>query len=335
MSSKISKISYFLPEKEFSNNDFFELFPDSKDKTNLQKIGIQKRHIAKEELASDLAVEAAKKLFKEHNISPKEIDFVIFCAQEFDYYTPTTACVIQEKLGIPSHAGAIDYNLGCSGFVYGLSIAKGFIESIDLNNVLLLTSSTLTKTFHEKDKSSRYIFGDGAAATLITKSNTPNGIGEFIFGTDGSGYNKIIVKDGGARNEITKDSLLDKSDEFGNVYNDSCFFMNGTSIFIFAIKRVPKLIEELLRKSNLSLSDIDLFIFHQANRFLIETLQKKIGIPDEKTFIYMETIGNTVSSTIPIALCEAIKSGKATSGQKVLLAAFGVGLSWSATIIEI
>ena len=318
----------------FSNEDFFKLFPESKNNQNLKKIGIQNRRIAEKELASDLAVNAAKKLFSEHNVSPENIDFIIFCAQEFDYYTPTTACVIQQKLGIPSDAGAIDYNLGCSGFVYGLSIAKGFIESIGLNNVLLLTSSTLTKTFHEKDKSSRYIFGDGAAATLITKNNK-SGIGEFIFGTDGSGYNKIIVKDGGSRNALTESSYIEKTDEYGNIYNDACFFMNGTSIFIFGIKTVPKMINELLSKSGLHHSEIDLYIFHQANRFLIETLQKKIGIPDEKRFIYMENVGNTVSSTIPIALYEALKCGQAKPGQKILLAAFGVGLSWSATIIEI
>ena len=334
MPAKIAHISYHLPEKKFSNNDFFEIFPESKENTNLDKIGIKSRQIVEKELASDLAVEAAKKLFKEHNISPESIDFVIFCAQEFDYYTPTTACVIQHKLGIPTSAGAIDYNLGCSGFVYGLSIAKGFIEAIGLKNVLLLTSSTLTKTFHEGDKSSRYIFGDGAAATLITNSNH-KGIGEFIFGTDGCGFEKIIVKDGGPRNPISESSLINRTDEYGNTHNDACFYMNGTSIFIFGIKRVPKIIEELLDKSKLSFEDIDLFIFHQANRFLLETLQKKIGIPDDKFFIHMKTVGNTVSSTIPIALNEAIKSGKAKSGQKILLVAFGVGLSWAGTIIEI
>jgi 3-oxoacyl-[acyl-carrier-protein] synthase-3 len=335
MPATIANISYYLPEKTFTNNDFFEEFPESKENKNLGKIGIESRQITTTQLASDLAVEAAEKLFEEHNVDRNSIDFVIFCAQEFDYYTPTTACVIQERLGIPTHAGAIDYNLGCSGFVYGLSIAKGFIDAVGLKNVLLLTSSTLTKTFHPGDKSSRYIFGDGAAATLITNRENKNGIGEFIFGTDGKGYDKIIVKDGGPRNPISESSTLEKSDEYGNIYNDACFYMNGTSIFIFGIKRVPKLVEELLEKSNLNFEDIDLFIFHQANRFLLETLQTKIGIPDDKFFVYMETVGNTVSSTIPIALCEAIKEGKAKPGQKIMTIAFGVGLSWAGTIIEI
>ena len=335
MKASIKNISYYLPEKSFTNKDFFELFPDAEKNTNLEKIGILNRQIVTKELASDLAVSAAKKLFKEHNISPNDIDFVIFCAQEFDYFTPTTACVIQNKLGIPTHAGAFDYNLGCSGFVYGLSMAKGLIESIGLKNVLLLTSSTLTKTFHPKDKSSRYIFGDGAAATLISKDNDNRNIGEFVFGTDGKSFDKIIVKDGGPRNPISESSHIEKTDEYGNTHSDSCFYMNGTSIFIFGIKTVPKIIEELLSKSKLKFEDIDLFIFHQANRFLLETLQKKVGIPDEKFFIFMENVGNTVSSTIPIALAEAIKCGKAKNGQKIMLVAFGVGLSWSGTIIEI
>lgn len=335
MPAKVSNISYYLPKQSFTNKDFFELFPEAEKNNNLSKIGINNRQIVQTELASDLAINAAKNLFKEHNISPNDIDFVIFCAQEFDYYTPTTACVIQNKLGIPTNAGAFDYNLGCSGFVYGLGMAKGLIESIGLKNVLLLTSSTLTKTFHPKDKSSRYIFGDGAAATLVTNDSNQGGIGEFVFGTDGKGFDKIIVKDGGPRNPISDSSHIEKTDEYGNTHSDSCFYMNGTSIFIFGIKTVPKIIEELLTKSQLNFDEIDLFIFHQANRFLLETLQKKVGIPDEKFFIFMESVGNTVSSTIPIALAEAIKCGKAKSGQKIMLIAFGVGLSWSGTIIEI
>jgi 3-oxoacyl-[acyl-carrier-protein] synthase-3 len=332
MPAHIKHISYHLPETKFSNKDYFEVFPEAKTNVNLKKIGITSRQIVQEELASDLAVLAAKKLFSEHNINPTEIDFILFCAQEFDYYTPTTACLIQEKLGVPNHAGALDFNLGCSGFVYGLSIAKGLIESVGVKNVLLLTSSTLTKTFHQKDKNSRFIFGDGAAATLIS-NNSSKSIGEFIFGTNGKGYDKIIVKNGGARNPINKDSLIEKQDNYGNTYSDSCFYMNGTSIFIFGLKTVPKIIDELLIKSNLEKEEIDLFVFHQANEFLLKTLQKKLNIPDNKFFISMKETGNTVSSSIPIALHEAYKQNKIKHGNKIMLIAFGVGLSWSGTII--
>lgn len=336
MHSFIKATSYFLPEKEFSNEDYVQIFPETKEQTNLEKIGIKSRRIVNRNVtASDLAVEAAKKLFTEHGISPHNIDFILFCAQEFDYYTPTTACVIQDRLNIPTATGALDFNLGCSGFGYGLSLAKGLIESCKVRNVLLLTSSTLTKTFHPKDKSSRFVFGDGAAATLISSREKNWGIGEFVFGTDGKGYKKIIVEDGGARNELTEKSHIDKIDEFGNVTNASTFYMEGTGVFIFSIKAVPKMVSELLEKNRMSLDEIDLFIFHQANKFMLETIQKKLNIPEDKFFIFMENCGNTVSSTIPIALYEAMKAGRAKKGDKILIAGFGVGLSWAGTVIKL
>ena len=332
----IRAISYHLPAQTYTNDDFFVSFPGSNgNKHNLLKLGINKRHIvSKDETASDLAVKAALNLFSEHAIDKNEIDFILFCAQEFDHYTPTTACIIQHKLGLSNNCGALDFNLGCSGFVYGLGVAKGIIESLGCKNVLLLTSSTLTKTFHPQDKSSRFLFGDGAAATLISSYNQSK-IGNFVFGTDGSRSDKIIVKDGGARNKISDSSFEDITDEYGNTTNNACFYMNGASIFNFGLKTVPTLVKETLDKNNFVIDDIDLFIFHQANLFLIETIGKKIGIPNEKIFNFMESIGNTVSSTIPIALAEAIKIKKAKPGDKILICGFGTGLSWGATIIEL
>lgn len=336
MGSLIRAISYHLPAQAYTNDDFFDSFPDSIiNKQNLLKLGIKNRYIVSaEETASDLALKAALNLFTEHSINKNEIDFLLFCAQEFDHYTPTTACIIQNKLGLNTNCGALDFNLGCSGFVYGLGVAKGLIESIGCKNVLLLTSSTLTKTFHFQDKSSRFLFGDGAAATLIS-SNNESKIGNFVFGTDGSKSDKIIVRDGGARNKLNESSFEDIIDEYGNVTSNACFYMNGTSIFNFGLKTVPTLIKDTLNKNNYSIKDIDLFIFHQANLFLIETIGKKTGIPNEKIFNFMESIGNTVSSTIPIALAEAIKTKKAKSGDKIFICGFGTGLSWGATIIEL
>jgi 3-oxoacyl-[acyl-carrier-protein] synthase-3 len=336
MKACIKAISYYLPEKIYSNEDFFKEFPDAlTSKENLLKIGVKNRHIIDPgETASDIAVKAAGKLFTDHQVKPEEIDFLLFCAQEFDYYTPTSACVIQERLHLPKTCGALDYNLGCSGFVYGLSLAKGLIESIGLKNVLLLTSSTLTKKFHPKDKSSLFVFGDGAAATLISaRENT--GLGQFVFGTDGEGKNKIIVKDGGARNPLKDSSTKDITDEFGNTTNDATFYMNGTGVFVFGLKTVPKMIHDLLAKENKTISDIDLFIFHQANLFLINSIRKKLELPEEKVFNFMENTGNTVSSSIPIALHEALKCGRAKKGDTVLLAGFGVGLSWAATTVQL
>jgi 3-oxoacyl-[acyl-carrier-protein] synthase-3 len=336
MGAFIEYISYYLPEQNFSNEDYFEIFPGSiVNKENLLKLGIKNRHVvAENETASDLAIKSALKLFREHSVNRDEIDFVIFCAQEFDYYTPTTACIIHQKLELKNSCGAMDYNLGCSGFVYGLGIVKGLIETLGCKKVLLLTASTLTKTFHKQDKSSRFIFGDGAAATLISAHNF-NKIGQFIFGTDGSKADKIMIKDGGARNKISDSSFEDIIDDYGNITNKASFYMNGSSIFNFGLKTVPTLVEETLIKNNLLKQDIDLFVFHQANLFLIETIAKKLLISSEKIFNFMELTGNTVSSTIPIVLSEAFKLNKVKPGDKVLICGFGTGLSWGATIIEI
>lgn len=337
MNAYIKAISYCLPDKTFSNEDFFNEFPEAlPGLANLQKIGVKKRHIiSQDKTASDLAVICGEKFFQEHGISPDTIDFLIFCSLELDYYTPATSCVIQQKLNLPKSCGVLDINHGCSGYVYSLSMAKGLIESVGLKNILIITSSSLTKKIHKKDKSSRFVFGDGAAATLISGRKNATGIGNFVFGNDGSGADKIIVKDGGAKNPISETSFNDYSDEYGNVTNDASFFMNGTGIFLFGVKTVPKTVQELLEKENKTLKDVDLFIFHQANLFLIDTIGTKLAIPKEKIFNFMENVGNTVASTIPIALYEAMQCGKAKKGDTIVLVGFGVGLSWAATTITL
>ncbi len=337
MPAYIKAISYHLPENVFSNDDFFKAFPESiLHRDNYMKIGVKERRIVEKNItASDLGIEAGKALFKEHDIKPEEIDFLLFCALEFDYPFPTSASIIQEKLNIPTTCGATDYNLGCSGFVYGLGMAKGMIESLGLKNVLLITSSTLTKTIHDKDRSSRFVFGDGAAATLISNRETDEGISSFVFGTDGKMAEKIIIKDGGARNPISETSYLENETENGNISTNANFYMEGVGVFHFGLKTVPAMVNDLLLKEQLNIDEIDLFVFHQANLFLINTIRTKLKISEEKVFNYMELVGNTVSATIPIALYEAIKAGKAKPGQKILLAGFGVGLSWSATIIRL
>lgn len=332
----IHKTSYYLPQNRLSNEQLLELFPEASFERKLKELGIASRAIVSEGMtASDLAVHAAEKLFEEHQLDRQDIDFVLFCAQEFDYYTPTTACWIQHQLNLPERCGAMDFNLGCSGFVYGLSIAKGLIETGAATNVLLLTASTLTRKFHPKDKSSRAVFGDGAAATWISGREEDGGIGAFEFGTDGASFEKIIVKDGGGRNPLGPDSFVEETDDFGNVHSPGHFYMDGIGIFLFSNRRVPGLVETTLQKNGLQMADLDLVIFHQANGFLLETLRKKIGIPEDKFFVCMEETGNTVSSTVPIALREAIRRGKAKEGDTILLAAFGVGLSWGATVIRL
>ena len=274
-------------------------------------------------------------MFKQNDINPHDIDFLLFCAQEFDYFTPTTACVIQHRLNLPTNSGALDFNLGCSGFVYGLGIAKGLIESVGMKNVLLLTSSTLTRKLHPKDENLRYLFGDAACTTLISAGNSESEIHQFSFGTDGQSADKIMVKDGGSRNPITNESFHEIINEYGNITSNAFMDMKGVAVFSFSIKTVPNLINDLLKKHNKTIDEIDLFIFHQANLFIIDTIRKKLNLSEEKVFNYMENVGNTVSSSIPITLYEAIECGRAKKGDTILLAGFGVGLSWGATIITL
>ena len=330
MSTYINSISYYLPKLILSNDLIHQEFPEWDIEKISSKTGINSRHIsAEDEFSSDMAVKAAEKLFLEHNIDKSEIDFLLFCTQSPDYFLPTTACILQEKLGLNTTIGALDFNLGCSGFVYGLSLAKGLIAGGMAKNILLLTSETYSKFIHLKDKSNKTIFGDAAAAALISSKSGFCTIGDFVFGTDGKGAENLIVKQGGMRFPVSNNNV-DVSDEYGNIKNDKNLFMDGTEIFNFTIEFVPKLTQAILEKSKLNMEQVDLFVFHQANKYMLNHLRKKIGIPEEKFFIAMEHCGNTVSSTIPIALYEAQKEGKMTESKNVILAGFGVGYSWAA-----
>lgn len=331
MNSEINKIYYYLPEKIITNKDLEADFPEWDSEKIENKIGIKERHIADEtETALDLGYKAALGLINE--IDKSKIDFLLFCTQSPDYFLPTSACILQEKLGLNKDIGALDYNLGCSGFVYGLALAKGLIHAEIVSNVLLVTSETYNKHIHKKDKSNRTIFGDGAAATLITKSDKEK-IFKFDLGTDGNGKNNLIVQNGGIRNR--KLITTEKMDNAGNIYSDDNLFMNGPEIFNFTIEMIPKTINNCLIKNDITLEEIDFVIFHQANKYMLEHLRRKLRIPSEKFYINLEKTGNTVSATIPIALKDCLDKGLIKKGSKVLLSGFGVGYSWASTIIEI
>ncbi len=279
-----------------------------------------------------MAIEAAERLFETHKFPKEEIDFVLLCTQSPDYFLPTTACIVQNCLGLSTNCGALDFNLGCSGYVYGLALANGLIVAGSARSVLLITSETYTKYIHDQDKSNRTIFGDAAAATLITASDNVDGVGKFVFGTDGAGSENLIVKNGGSKHV---DKLGEDIFEDGDfIRNDNNLFMNGQEIFQFTTRSVPILIQDVLKENNLHIDDIDLFVFHQANKFMLDYIRRKIKIPEEKFFVFFENIGNTVSSTIPIAMEHAIKTNVIKKGMKVLLAGFGVGYSYAATVID-
>lgn len=336
MNSRIEAISLYLPDKVLTNEELHKKFPKVRMPELTRLTGVHSRHIASEnETAVDMAEKASRGLFAEHDIDAKQIDFVLLNTQWPDYITPTSACVLQNRLGIPQSAGALDISQGCTGFIYGLATAKGLIESGSAKNVLLVTSETITKSIHPQDVSNMSIFGDAAVATLFTRSEAGEEVGLFTFGTDGSGYDDIIIKYGGGKYPLTKYTPEDYTDDRGAVRNDASFYMNGPAIFSFSTKVAPKIIADTLIKNKLEPGDIDFFIFHQANRIILETIIKKNNIPEEKTIIYLDDVGNTVSSTIPIALLKAMQEGKVRKGDRVLLAAFGVGLSWGGTVVQI
>ena len=339
MKASIVAIEYSLPENLLTNEELAATFCDWTPEKITEKTGITERHIVKEdECASDLAVQACEKLLKTHVCRRDDIDFLLLCTQSPDYFLPSTACVIQDRLGLPTTCGALDFNLGCSGFVYGLGLAKGLIETAQAKNILLVTAETYSKYIHENDRSVRTIFGDGAAATLIQAiqvgdETSDEPIGPFIYGTDGRGAKNLIVPVGGMR-QRTCSANETHLDEFGNERAPSNLYMNGGEIFSFTLRAVPDAVARLLEISRLHLQDIDLIVFHQANRYMLDHLRKKLKIPEEKFVVDMEHVGNTVSSSIPIALSNAAASGRLKDGQRVMVVGFGVGYSWAATVLR-
>lgn len=332
MTSFIKAISYYLPKNVVTNDDLIAEFPEWSVEKVAKKVGVNKRHLAAEhETAGDLAEQAALKLFSENNINPLDIDFIILCTQSPDYFLPSTACLLQNRLGIPTNAGAFDFNLGCSGCVYGMAIASGLIAAGIASNVLLLTAETYNKYLHPKDKSNRSIFGDGAAACLISTDGFAR-IGQFVLGTDGKGANNLIVKTGCARHRMpTGISIIDDQD---HMWHDDYLYMNGGAIFNFTLDVVPSMIDELLDKNNLLADGVDYYVFHQANKYMLNTIRKIAQLPQEKFHVGLDETGNTVSSTVLIALSDALNDGRIKAGMKVMVAGFGVGLSWGGTILD-
>jgi len=321
MQTKIEAIEFHVPMGTLTNDQLATEFPEWGVHRIYGKTGISNRHIAAEdECASDLALVAGVKLLDATQIPREKIDYLIFCTQSPDYFLPTTACLLQNRLGLSAHCAAIDINQGCSGYIYGLGLAKGLIESGQAERVLLLTADTYSKYLRNSDKSVRTLFGDGASATLLCGSEDQGRtLSHFRYGSDGAGFDNLIVKAGGARDSLSHERYLE---------------MNGPEVLAFTLKRVPELVEKVLAGAKLRLEDIDFFVPHQANKLLLESLASKINLPPSKLIQEYEEYGNTVSSTIPIALKKSMEAGKFSTGDRLLLAGFGVGYSWGGCILE-
>ena len=339
----ITAISYYLPERVLTNEELVSEFPEWSVEKVAKKVGVNSRHLAApDETAGDMAEKAARRLFDEYGVNPHDIDFVLLCTQSPDYRLPSTACILQHRLGIPTTAGALDYNLACSGCIYGLAMAKGLIAAGIAHNVLLLTAETYNKYIHPSDKSNRAIFGDGAAACLISDKQIVNGqfvnrklsgsIGHFALGTDGSGYDNLIVKTGGSRTPAPTGLITE--DEEGHQWRDDNLYMNGSAIFNFTLDAVPAMMERVLQSNGLTKDQIDLYVFHQANKFMLDTLRQVCLLPKDKFYIDLATTGNTVSSSVLIALRECLDRQLIGSGSTVMIAGFGTGLSLGGTILR-
>lgn len=325
----IKDIAYYLPKKVLTNEQIAQLYPEWSVEKVVNKVGITERHIAADdETATDMAYQAAENLFAQ-GIDRNAVDFIILCTQSPDYFLPSSACILQDRLGLSKNCGAFDFNLGCSGYEYGLAVAKGLIVAGIAQNILLLTAETYTKYIHPQDKGNMTIFGDGASATLVSTEGFAQ-IGEVVVGTDGSGAENLIVRTSAARHKALANNVA--QDEDGTIVSDDHLYMHGGNVFNFTADVVPDMVEKLLSKSGLQQDGIDLWVFHQANKYMINYLRKLLDIDKDKFYIYMEKVGNTVSSTIPIALCEARKEDRLHG--HVLLAGFGVGLSWGGVMLH-
>lgn len=329
---KIKAISSYLPQMVVTNEELVKEFPEWSVEKIASKIGVEERRIAAEdETATDLAYNAAEKLFSQGKVKREDIDFVVLCTQSPDYKLPTSACILQNRLGLRTNIGAIDFNLGCSGYVYGLAISKGLIAGGIAKNILFLTAETYNKYIHKRDKGNRTIFGDGATASVISTDGFAE-ICEFSLGTDGSGADNLIVRTGMSRQPmVAKDEHFDEN---GNPISSDYLYMNGSEIFSFTQENVPIVVNDTLNKNGLVKDDIDLFVFHQANKYMLNFLRKKIKIEENKFYIDMAKVGNTVSNSIPLALESAMTSGVLKKGMKVLISGFGVGYSWGGCILK-
>lgn len=336
VAARIAAITTHLPDQVLTNDALAADYPSWPADKILDKTGIRERRIAGEtETALDLGCAAAAKLFATGAVAAQDVDFLLFCTQAPDYILPTSACVMQERLGLPRHIGALDFNLGCSGYVYGLSLAAGLIAAGAARRVLLVTADTYSKYIHRGDKSVRTLFGDGAAATLVEASPDGSGtIGPFVFGTDGSGAGSLIVRAGGFRSPRDPSTAIEREDRAGNIRSDDHLYMDGAAVMSFSLREVPRAFRQLLERSGATIDDFDHIVLHQANKFMLDALQKKLELHDDKLPRMYEDIGNTVSSTIPFVLAGLMEGGKLGVGKRVMAIGFGVGLSWAAAAID-
>ncbi|MFA6185588.1 MAG: beta-ketoacyl-ACP synthase III [Phycisphaerae bacterium] len=315
-----------IPEKTLTNDDLSKIV-DTNDEWITTRTGIKVRHIAADnQTTADLAVEAAKKAISQAKISAEDVELIITATITPEMVFPSTACFVQDRLGAKK-AWAFDLSAACSGFVYALSIAQQFVISGKYDNVLVIGAETLSKITDYKDRSSCILFGDGAGAAVIKRGDMKGSKGVFYSacGSDGSGWKSLNCPAYGSRNPVSK-PLEDSNMVYMKI--------NGREVYQLAVRKIIEMVDEGLTNCGLTIKDIDMFIPHQMNARIIESVAKRLELADEKVFINIDKYGNTSAASIPIALDECVRQGRVKKGDIALLVAFGGGLTWGANLIE-
>jgi 3-oxoacyl-[acyl-carrier-protein] synthase-3 len=331
MRAFLQAIATHLPEEVITNEQLQAENPDWEMARIGSRTGIDCRHIAAEnETAGDLAFAAGRKLLDAAGVDRAAIDYLLFCTQSPDYFLPATACVLQHRLGLPTTCGAIDFNQGCSGYVYGLHMARALVTSGSARNVLLLTGETYSKYIHPRDMTVRVLFGDAGTATLISAEGPGAEIGAACLGSDGSGARHLLVPAGAARRPKVNPEGATAAQQ--SVRTEANLFMDGKELLSFALNRVPGLVEQTLEKNRLTADQVEWYVFHQANAYMNQKLGQKLGIAPARMPMYLKEVGNTVSNTIPLTLANCGAAFR--PGETAMLAGFGVGYSWAACTLK-
>lgn len=331
---KISGVAACVPEN-IEENSTLSLFQSPAEYERfVATTGIERRHVVKNGFcSSDLCYEAAEKLIETLQWSKEEIDCLIFVSQTPDYILPATACLLQHRLGLPNECMAFDISMGCSGWVYGITVLASLLSNGTCKKGLLLAGDTVTVTKSPRDKTTYPLFGDAGTATAVEFQEAEKGIVSYLC-TDGEGADTIMIRDGGFRHPFSEASLSYKEYENGSIRNNLQSYLDGTSVFTFGISKAPKSIKKLLEYTGKSAEDIDYYIFHQANMLMNEKIRTKLKLPMDKVPYILKDFGNTSSTSIPLTLVARLKEQLRNNDLNIIACGFGVGLSWGSVLFD-
>lgn len=327
--SKITASHYVLPKEVLTDDELSARFDPKKLKGISKLSGIHARRVAPAGVtACDLAFAAADRLLRSESIERSDFDMVVFVTQTPDHLLPATGFILHERLGLPRTCGAFDISLGCPAMPYALSVANGLIASGQCKKILVVFAETITRLVHPKDRTLVPLHGDGAAVFVMERADGDCGFEFADIGADSSGWKHLQVPAGGMRTPRSPETARETVDETGVCTNAESLQMNGAAVFHFAITVIPQAIRESLQKHALTLTDCKLMILHQANKMMLDNIYNQLELPAEKRFFFMEEVGNLSAASTPVTLAEALRQGKLANGGRVLLASFGVGLTW-------